>query len=122
MNPLAILKEIEKQSGKRIGRANLFDSNVCISPWNPECPWEHFSLPNDLFRHKLNIKLGVHKIELLANGNFISVRVAGNLDADLCSINRRDKVFQLVRNLLVNQTSACFPFIPARPIRTYASS
>jgi hypothetical protein len=109
MDPLAILKEIEKQSSDRIGRANLFDSNVCTSPRNPERPWEHLALPNDFFRHKLNIKFGVHKVELLANGDFISVRVAGNLNTDLCSINRRDKVFQLVRNVLVERSFCLFP-------------
>lgn len=125
MDPLAILKEIAKQFGKRIGRANLFDANVCTSPLNPERPWEYLALPGDFFRHKLTIKLSVHKIELLANGEFISVQVAGNLvDADLCSINRRDKVFQLVRNLLV-EPSFLFPVYSRRAdtdLRQFLSS
>jgi hypothetical protein len=99
-NPVAVLKDIGKQYGRRVSSANLFDANVCTSPRDPERSWEVLALPGDVFRHKLNITFGVHKVILYANSDFIVVQVAGNLDVDVCSINRQDKVFQLDRNRL----------------------
>ena len=93
--PADILKEIGVQYGRRVSNANLFDANVCTSPRDAERSWEILALPGDIFRHKLNITFEDHKITLHANGDFIVVKVAGNLDVDVCSINRRDKVFQL---------------------------
>jgi len=95
MDPVAILKDIGKQYGRHVSRDNLFDANVCTSPRDPERPWEILTLPGDIFRHKLNITFESHKVRLHANGDFIAVKVTGNLDVDVCSINRRDKVFQL---------------------------
>jgi hypothetical protein len=94
-DPLAILKEIGKQYGRRVSGANLFDANVCTSAHDPERPWEILALPGDIFRHKLNITFEDHKVTFCANCDFIALTVAGNLDANVCSINRRDKVFQL---------------------------
>lgn len=91
-DPVAILKDIGKQYGKRVSSANLFDANVCTSPRDPERPWEILALPDDIFRHKLNITFEDHKVTFYANGDFIAVTVAGNLDVDVCSINRRDKL------------------------------
>jgi hypothetical protein len=95
MDPVAILKDIGKQYGKRVSSVNLFDANVCTSPWDPECPWEILALPGDIFRHQLNITFEDHKVRFCANGDFIAATVTGNLDVGVCSINRRDKVFQL---------------------------
>jgi hypothetical protein len=100
MEPLAILKEIGKQSGKRIASTNQFDSNVCSTRHHPGQPWEHLSPPGDIFRHKLNITFGDHRVTLLANGNFIAVHVPEDLDVDVCSINRCDKIFALRENAL----------------------
>ncbi len=94
-DPVAILKDIGKQYGRRVSSANLFDANVCTSPHDAERPWEILALPGDIFRHKLNITFEDHKITFYANGDFIAVTVAENLDVGVCSINRRDKVFQL---------------------------
>jgi hypothetical protein len=95
MDPVAILKDIGKQYGRRVSGANLFDANVCTSPRDAERSWEILALPGDIFRHKLNINFEDHKVTLHANGDFIAVKVTGNLDVDMCSINRRDIVFQL---------------------------
>lgn len=92
---VTILKDIGKQYGKRVSRANHFDANVCTSPIDHERPWEILALPGDIFRHKLNITFGDRKITLHANGGFIVATVSGNLEVDVCSINRQDKVFQL---------------------------
>ena len=94
-DPVTILKAIGKRYGRRVYRANLFDANVCTSPRDHERPWEILALPGDIFRHKLNITFGDRRIAMYANGDFIAVRVIGNFDVDLCSINRQDKVFQL---------------------------
>jgi hypothetical protein len=95
MDPVAILKDIGEQYGRRVSSANLFDANVCTSPRDQGRSWEILALPGDIFRHKLNITFEDHKVTLHANGDFIAVKVTGNLDVDVCSINRRDKVFQL---------------------------
>ena len=94
-DPMTILKDIGKQYGRRVSRANHYDANVCTSPIDRERPWEILALPGDIFRHKLNITLGDRKITLHANGDFITATVSGNLEWDVCSINRQDKVFQL---------------------------
>lgn len=94
-DPVALLKEIGKQLGKRVSSTNLFDANVRTSPWNAERPWEVSVLTGDVFRHKLDIKINGHQVKLRANSEFIAAEVTGNLALDVCSINRRDKVFQL---------------------------
>ncbi len=114
-DPVAILKDIGKKFGKRVSTANLFDANICTSPRDPERHWEVLALPGDVLRHKLNITFGGHKVTLHANSDFIVVQVAENLDVDVCSINRRDKVFQLDRNLLH------VPGFPAFPVNSRRS-
>src|SRR5438445_3423093 len=94
-DPVATLKDIGKQFGKRVSSTNLFDANVCTSPRDPERHWKILALPGDIFRHKLNITFENHKVTFYANGDFIAAEVTGNLDVDVCSINRRDQVFQL---------------------------
>jgi hypothetical protein len=98
--PLAVLKDIAKQSGRRVSGANLFDANVCTSPLDPEHPWEILALPGDFFRHKLTINRRNRKTTLLANGDFIRAQVSGDFDVDAYSINRRDKVMQFEQSLL----------------------
>jgi hypothetical protein len=66
-------------------------------------------LPGDIFRHKLNVKLGRYRIRFHANSDFIAVQIAGNFDLDVCSTNRRDKVFQLHQNPL---HVPAFPLLP----------
>jgi hypothetical protein len=109
-DPLTILRDIGKQAGKRITATNLFDVNVCTSPYDSKRPWEILALPGDFFRHKLNIAFGKHKVTLRANGDFIAVEVAENLDLDVSSINRRDKVFQL------SQSPLHVPGFPSFPV------
>jgi hypothetical protein len=94
-DPVATLKDIAKQFGNRVSTTNLFDANVCTSPRDPERHWEILALPGDIFRHKLNITFEDHKVTFCANGDFIAATVTANLDVDVCSINRRDEVFQL---------------------------
>jgi hypothetical protein len=90
-----LLREIAKQFRKSVRSTNLFDANVCTSPADPERPWEHLALPGDIFRHKLDIVYRGHEVTLRVNGEFVVIEVSGNFDVDVCSINRRDRVFQL---------------------------
>jgi hypothetical protein len=108
--PLAILKDIAKQFGRSVSSANSFDANVCTSPPNPDCPWDVLALPGDIFRRRLNITIGGRKIKLEANSDFIVMCVYGDFDVDVCSINRRDKMFQLKRNYLF------VPDFPSLPV------
>jgi hypothetical protein len=110
MDTFTILKDIGKQFGRRVANINLFDTNVCTSPRNPIRPWEHLALPGDIFRHKLSIIFGGHRVTLLANGDFIVVQVLKELNVDVCSINRRDKVFALRQNHL------CVTSFPSLPV------
>ena len=104
-----ILKQIGKQYGKRISSTNLFDANVCTSPFDRDRPWKILALPGDMFRHKLNLTFDSHRVQLLANGYFIAATVIENLDVDVCSINRPDKVFFLERRTLTTRSSPSYP-------------
>jgi hypothetical protein len=90
-----LLKGIAEQFRKLVRETNLFDANVCTSPVNPERPWEHLELPGDIFRQKVDILCKGHEVTLRANGEFVVTEVLGDFDVDVCSINRRDRVFQL---------------------------
>ena len=109
-DPLTILRDIGKQAGKRVTATNLFDVNVCKSPYDPRRPWEIVALPGDFFRHKLNIAFGKHKVTLRANGEFIAVEVTEALDLDICSINRRERVYPL------SQSPLRVPGFPSFPV------
>jgi len=50
MDPVAILKDIGKQYGRRVSGANLFDANVCTSPRDAERPWEILTLKTTKLR------------------------------------------------------------------------
>lgn len=108
MDPVAILKGIGQQFGKRVSATNLFDPSVCKSPRDPERPWAWLELPGDIFRHKLNVKLGRYSVRFHANSEFIVVRIAGDFGLDVCSINRR-KIAQYLNPLLV-------PGFPSLPV------
>lgn len=95
VDPVVLLETVAKQFGKSVSNTNLFDANVCTSPSDPDRPWEHLPLPGDIVRHKVDITFAAHKIRLRANGEFVVVEVPCNLDVDVLSINRQDKVFQL---------------------------
>lgn len=109
-DPVAMLKDLGRQFGKRVSSTNLFDANVCTSPRDPERPWEVLALPGDLFRHKLNMTFGGCKVVLRANSDFMVVEVTGSSDADVCSINRRDKVMSLLKRNRLRVPS--FPSLP----------
>jgi len=94
-DPVAVLTSIAKHSRTSVRETNLFDANVCTSPIDPDRPWEHLPLPGDIFRHKVDIAFGARKVRLRANGEFVVVEIPSNLDVDVLSINRQDKVFQL---------------------------
>ena len=90
-----ILKAVGKLRGKRVLKANSFDANVCASPWDHERPWQILALPGDIFRHKLTLNIGSRRVTMFANGEFISAKIAGDFEVDVCSINRRDKIMAL---------------------------
>ena len=94
-DPVMILRAVGKLYGRRVLKANLFDANICTSPWDQERPWEILALPGDIFRHKLMLNVGSRRVTMFANGEFISTKVPAELDVDLCSINRRDKIMSL---------------------------
>ncbi len=94
-DPVSLLETVAKQLGMSVRKTNLFDANVCTSPIDPDRPREHLPLPGDIFRHKVDITFAGHKIRLRANSEFVVAEVPSNLDVDVLSINRQDKVFQL---------------------------
>jgi len=94
-DPVSLLKAVAKRFGKSVDETNLFDANVCTSPTDPDSPWEHLPLPGDIFRHKVDIAYAAHRVRLRANGEFVVAEIPSNLDVDVLSINRQDKVFQL---------------------------
>ena len=94
-DPVEVLKGIAQQFRTVVRSTNLFDPNVCTSPVDPKRPWEHLALPGDIFRYKLDIGCKGHKVTLRANGEFVVIEMTGSFDVDVCSINRRDQVFQL---------------------------
>jgi hypothetical protein len=95
VDPVVLLGTVAKQFGMSVRKINLFDANVCTSPPDLHHPWEHLPLPGDIFRHKVDITFAAHKIRLRANGEFVVAEVPSNLDVDVLSLNRQDKVFQL---------------------------
>jgi hypothetical protein len=94
-DPVSLLKTVAKRFGKSVHEANLFDANVCTSPTDPDRPWEHLPLPGDIFRHKVDIAYAAHRVRLRANGEFVVAEIPSNLNVEVLSINRQDKVFQL---------------------------
>jgi len=95
VDPVVLLETLAKQFGMSVRKINLFDANVCTSPPDPDRPWEHLPLPGDIFRHKVDITFATHKVRLRTNGEFVVAEVPANLDVDVLSINRQDKVFRL---------------------------
>jgi hypothetical protein len=89
-DPVTILKEIARQSGKIVRSLNLFDPKVCKSPTDPDRPWMHLPLPGDFFRHQVSFESNGRKVRLHANSDFMVGQVSGSFAIDAFSINRRD--------------------------------
>ena len=89
---VALLRHIAKESGVRVKRCNLYDSNVCVSPMEPHRPWEVEPLPGDLFSHQLRLVHGRRRIILRANREFLVVDVRDDFILPVGSVNRRDIV------------------------------
>jgi hypothetical protein len=85
-----ILRNIAKQSGKRIRSLNLFDSWVCKSPPDPDCPWRNLELPGDFFRSQVSVECLRRKVHLRANADFMVSTIPGSFNLDPFSINRRN--------------------------------
>jgi hypothetical protein len=113
---IALLKKIAKQFGKSVRNLNGYDANVCTSPFHPERPWEILALPGDIFRHKLGITVAGHKVTLRANAEFVVAEIPADIDVELVSINRRDKLFQL------KETSLRVPDFPELKVFSRSSS
>jgi len=109
VDPVATLRNFAKQFGKSVRKTNLFDPNVCNSPPDPDHPWKHLPLPGDMFRYKVAIDFAGNKVRLRANGEFVVVEIPCNLDVDVLSINRRDKIFLWKRSPF---EAAGFPSLP----------
>jgi hypothetical protein len=108
-DPVALLRSVAKQFGRSVRTICHFDFNVCMSPRHPDRPWEILPLPGDMFRHKVAIDFGGHKVRLLANGEFVVVEIRCDLEVDVVSINRRDRIFCLKRSTF---EAAGFPSLP----------
>jgi hypothetical protein len=117
-DPVMIVKAVGKLRGKRVLKANSFDANVCASPWDHERPWQILALPGDIFRHKLTLNIGSRRVTMFANGEFISAKIAGDCEVDVCSINRRDKIMALG---LVEARVPGFEYLPVYAGKTQVS-
>jgi hypothetical protein len=112
----ALLKKVAKQFGKSVRNLNAYDANVCNSPFDTKRPWLILALPGDIFRHKLGISVAGRKATLRANAEFVVAEIPADIDVELVSINRRDKLFQL------KETSLRVPDFPELKVFSQSSA
>jgi hypothetical protein len=109
-DPVRLLKEVAERVGRRVRKTNLFDANICAGAAPPDRPWEIVAPPGEIFRHKLNITFAGCKVTLYANRKFVAANIPANLDVEVFSANRRDKIITLKRSTLE------LPGFPSLPV------
>lgn len=93
VSPGIVLGEIARRNGRKVRRIRLLDPNVCHSSTALERPWEIVEdPPGDLFSRSLSLNLHHHKVTLRSNREYLIIEVAAELDVDVCSINRKDRI------------------------------
>jgi len=97
-----VLHQLAHQAGLEVRQIKHFDPNVCTSHTNPERPWEVVEEhTGDLFSQSISFDCGGHKINVRCNREYLSIEVQSELDVDVCSINRRDRLgWKLVKPTL----------------------
>jgi len=114
-DPVRLLKEVAQRVGRRVRDTNLFDANVCAGTVPPVRPLEIAAPPCEVFRRKLNITLAGRKVALYANPEFVMANIPANLDVEVFSVNRRDKIMALKRSILE------LPGFPSLPVFSRSS-
>jgi hypothetical protein len=92
-SPETVLRELARHISRKVRAIQLLDPNVCTSHTDPERPWKVIEEPaGDLFSHCVSLNCDGHNVTIRSNREYLSIQVRTELDVDVCSINRRDRL------------------------------
>jgi hypothetical protein len=89
---IAILKEYASARKKRIQPCQVCDANVCSSIIDQSTGWVPRLISGQLLSHQIHMTYRRRRVRVAANEEYISLQVEGRLDAEVCSINRVNRV------------------------------
>jgi hypothetical protein len=88
----AILHLAAKKLGTRVKKVNCYDANVCDAEFSPETKWQAKVLSGHPFSQEVRVTYRDRRVHVMGNPDYIRCTVYGQLDMELCSINRPNKV------------------------------
>lgn len=88
----AILRFVAKRLGTRVKKANCYDANVCESEFSEETKWQPKVFSGHPFSQELRATYRDRRVHVMGNPDYICCWVYGQLDVELCSINRPNKI------------------------------
>jgi len=100
----AILRLVAMRLGTRVRKANCYDANVCEFTANQETKWQPKILSGNPFSQELRATYSGRRIHVMGNPDYICCTVYGQLDVELCSINRPNRILLVSKR---SQLSVC---------------
>jgi hypothetical protein len=88
----AILHTVAKKLGTRVRKANCYDANVCEAEFSQETKWQAKVSSGHPFLQELRATYRDRRVYVMGNQDYIRCTVYGQLDMELCSINRPNKI------------------------------
>lgn len=88
----AILHLLAKKFGTRVKRTNCYDANVCESEFGEDTKWHAKVLSGHPFSQEVRALYRDRRVHVMGNPDYICCSVYGQLDVELCSINRPNKI------------------------------
>jgi hypothetical protein len=88
----AILRTVAKKLGTRVRKANCYDANVCKAEFSQETNWRAKVFSGHPFSQELRATYRDRRVSVMGNPDYIRCTVYGQLEMELCSINRPNQV------------------------------
>lgn len=83
---------VAKRLGVRVKKANCYDANVCESEFSQETKWQPKVFSGHPFSQELGATYRDRRVHVMGSPDYICCTVYGQLDVELCSINRPNKI------------------------------
>jgi hypothetical protein len=115
----AILRAVANERGGRVRTIREYDPNVCQFTVDAAHEWKPFATEGYPFSHELRFSHEGRKVTVSENQDWFRLKVEGDLDVGVCSINKSDAVGVMDKsNTRVGDDSRWDVFVPAGTLPT----
>jgi hypothetical protein len=95
-----VLRVVAKKLGARVRNYQEYDSNVCHFTVDAEHNWKPVALRGYPFSEEMQLRYHGRKVLVSTNSDRVRVKVEGELDVGVCSINKANEVQPMEKSQL----------------------